>query len=187
MPWRILVIPVLALTLLGAMACGDDDDDDAGDDGSPTATAPADGSAIDEPGETDGPSETDADEPSETDADEPSETDDDGGGTTVDLDAADFSFSRSTITAPAGSEVTVEFANVGNAPHTFTVDDLGVSEQLSSGGNATIAFTMPDSETEFYCAIHPTLMMGTLVPGEVSARSQDNGGGTSDGDDPYIE
>ena len=41
MPWRILVIPVLALALAGAAACGGGDDD-GGDDGPAETTAPAD-------------------------------------------------------------------------------------------------------------------------------------------------
>jgi plastocyanin len=153
MPWRFLVIPVLAVALAGAVACGDDDDDDtAGDDGGPSTTAPADATATD-----DGNG---------------------GGGATIDLSAADFSFSESVITAPAGSEVTVEYTNTGSVEHTFTVDALSVDEEVAPGDSATITFTMPDSEAEFYCRYHQSSMQGALQPGE--ARQQEDGGGATE-------
>jgi plastocyanin len=170
MLWRFLVLVVLALAMAGAAACGDDDD--AGDDGGATATAPA-ASETEPPDGTGEPTDT----PDGTD--EPTETDEpDGGGDgAIQLEAADFSFSTDTISAPAGSEVTIEFSNTGDAFHTFTVDELNISEQLDGGESTTITFTMPDSETPFYCAFHQSVMTGTLQPADESAQS---GGGGND-------
>jgi plastocyanin len=149
MLWKLFAVTLLALGLTLAAACGDDDDDDTGGDGGePTAA------------------ETNPAEESDTPADATDAVD--GGPedepVIVSLDAIDSSFSEDVISAPAGSEVTVEFANLGELPHTFSVDQLEIDEQLAGGENTTITFTMPDEDTPFYCAIHPAQMTGTLQP-----------------------
>jgi plastocyanin len=171
--WKLLAVTLLTIGLTAAVACGDDDDgDDAADEPTPAETTPADS-------ETDIPT----DEPAPTTTGVPSGTEepDDGQPLTFGLSAADFSFNRSTISAPAGTEVTVDFENVGSAPHTFTVDSLDINEQLGSGEGTTLTFTMPDTETEFYCAIHPSLMTGTLVPlgDDQAAAPSDDGSGAA--------
>lgn len=92
-----------------------------------------------------------------------------GGGAesvTLEVTAVDNSFEPSTLSAPAGSEVTVELTNEGNNPHTFTIDDPDVDTGSVDGGDsATVTFTMPDSPVTFYCAIHgEDTMSGTLEP-----------------------
>lgn len=163
MLWKLLVVTLLALGLTTAVACGgDDDDDDGGESAAAETTAPA--------------SETG--EPTATG--EASASPDSGEPMTIQLEASDYMFNLGTISAPAGTEVTIEFSNVGDAPHTFTSDDLGINEQLTSGESTTITFTMPDTPTEFHCAIHPSLMMGTLQPvtGDSAAQPQSDGTST---------
>ena len=80
--------------------------------------------------------------------------------------AVDNSFDPNTLSAPAGSEVTVELTNEGNNPHTFTIDDPEVDTGGVDGGDsATVTFAMPDAPVTFYCTIHgEDTMSGTLDP-----------------------
>lgn len=93
--------------------------------------------------------------------DAPTGTDDGestGGGAesvTLQVSTVDNSFDPSSLSAPAGSEVTVEVTNDGSNPHTFTIDDLDVdTSTIASGESATATFTMPEASVTFYCAIH---------------------------------
>ena len=85
------------------------------------------------------------------------------GGTSVSMEAADFKFEPDELVAPAGEQVTVEFTNQDDAPHTFTIEDLDCDTgSVDSGQSATLTFTMPEEETGFICTIHPD-MTGTLT------------------------
>jgi plastocyanin len=89
----------------------------------------------------------------------------DTGGGTIDLSAQDNSFDPAEISAPAGEEVTVNFTNDGNNPHTFSSTDADFdSDTVESGQSVEVTFTMPDAETEFICNVHGSAMSGTLVP-----------------------
>lgn len=95
--------------------------------------------------------------------------DETGGGAetvTLEVSAVDNSFDPSSLSAPAGSEVTVEVANEGNNPHTFTIDDPEVdTSTIEPGDSATATFTMPESAVTFYCTIHgEDMMSGTVDP-----------------------
>lgn len=86
------------------------------------------------------------------------------GGKVLKVEAADFQFEPAELSAPAGEQVTVEFTNSDDAPHTFTVDDLECDTgSVDSGQSAELSFTMPDAETGWICTIHPD-MTGTLTP-----------------------
>ena len=86
------------------------------------------------------------------------------GGEALDLEAANFQFNPSELTAPAGEQVTVSFTNNDDAPHTFTITDLSCdTSSVAAGASSDLSFTMPDAEMEFICNIHPD-MKGTLVP-----------------------
>lgn len=89
-----------------------------------------------------------------------------GGGESVTLQVStiDNSFEPSSLSAPAGSEVTVEVSNDGENPHTFTIDDPEVSTgTIDAGESATATFTMPDASVTFYCEIHgEATMSGTI-------------------------
>lgn len=88
-------------------------------------------------------------------------TDSDGGGggnetgggaetVTLEVTAVDNSFDPSSLSASAGSEVTVEVTNEGNNPHTFTMDDPEVdTSTIEPDDSATATFTMPESSATF--------------------------------------
>jgi plastocyanin len=105
----------------------------------------------------------DDDVPQDTGAEAEEET---GGeeAASLEVSAVDNSFDPSSLSAAAGSEVTVEVTNDGSNPHTFTIDDLEVdTETIASGESASATFTMPDSSVSFYCAIHgEAVMSGTI-------------------------
>ncbi|MDQ4145218.1 MAG: cupredoxin domain-containing protein [Actinomycetota bacterium] len=86
------------------------------------------------------------------------------GGTTLTVEASDFQFEPSEFSAAAGEQVTVEFTNTDDAPHTFTIDDLECDTgSIDSGQSAELSFTMPEADMGFICTIHPD-MKGTLTP-----------------------
>ena len=86
------------------------------------------------------------------------------GGTVLELEASDFQFEPSELSAPAGEQVTVEFTNSDDAAHTFTIEDLDCDTgSVDSGQSAELSFTMPGAETGWICTIHPD-MTGTLIP-----------------------
>ncbi|MDQ4094716.1 MAG: cupredoxin domain-containing protein [Actinomycetota bacterium] len=86
------------------------------------------------------------------------------GGEAVKLVASQFQFQPSELAAAAGEQVTVEFTNDDDVPHTFTITDLECDTGSVAGGDtAKLSFTMPDSDMPFVCVIHPD-MQGTLTP-----------------------
>ncbi len=87
-------------------------------------------------------------------------------GVTLEVAAEDNAFEPSSLSAAAGSDVTVEVTNDGENPHTFTVDDLEVdTETIDAGESANVTFAMPKTPVTFYCAIHgEDTMSGTIDP-----------------------
>ncbi len=86
------------------------------------------------------------------------------GGQSVDVEASNFQFKPDEISAPAGEQITVNFKNSDDVPHTFTISDMSCdTSSVAGGASSKLSFTMPDAETEWICTIH-TNMMGTLVP-----------------------
>jgi plastocyanin len=56
--------------------------------------------------------------------------------------------------------------NEGDAPHTFTSDDLKIDESIKPGKEVEVSLTFPDSGTaEFHCEIHPDMMGSIEVVG----------------------
>ncbi|MDQ3217489.1 MAG: cupredoxin domain-containing protein [Actinomycetota bacterium] len=88
-----------------------------------------------------------------------------GGGGGVTLSAQDNSFSPSELAVPSG-EVTVEFTNDGENPHTFTSEDAGFdSGNVEAGASKSVTFEAPDGATTFECSIHGSSgMTGEIVP-----------------------
>jgi len=83
------------------------------------------------------------------------------------VEGSEFSFSPSSITVNAGEKVKLTFNNVGNFPHNFTVEGLGVATRtIGAGQSDTIEFTVEESGTlTFFCSVsnHRSLgMEGTL-------------------------
>ena len=86
------------------------------------------------------------------------------GGTMLSVESADFQFEPAELSAPAGEQVTVEFTNSDDAPHTFTVDELDCDTgTVDPGQSAELSFTMPAEDTGWLCTLHPD-MVGMLRP-----------------------
>jgi len=92
-------------------------------------------------------------------------TEDLGDATTLEMELDDEYFAPTFVNAPAGATVTVTLHNEGDLPHTFTIDDLGIDEQLSGGQTKTVEVTLPDSgNAAFYCRFHVSSgMQGAFV------------------------
>lgn len=88
-----------------------------------------------------------------------------GGGATVSIAAQDNSFDPAELSVPSG-EVTVEFTNDGENPHTFTSEELGFDTGTLQGGESgTVTFEAPSETTPFECSIHGASgMTGEITP-----------------------
>lgn len=96
-----------------------------------------------------------------------------GQATTVDLTAENIAFDKSTITVPAGAQVTVNFTNKDNGiPHNFAVyTDSSASQNIFKGdtvtgpGTTTYTFTAPTTPGTYFfrCDVHPQQMTGDFV------------------------
>ena len=92
---------------------------------------------------------------------------------TVDLSAKNIAFNTSTITVPAGAEVTVNFDNEDTGvPHNFAVyTDSSASQSIFKGdtitgpATTTYTFTAPSDSGTYYfqCDVHPQQMTGDFV------------------------
>ncbi|MEN6341362.1 MAG: cupredoxin domain-containing protein [Methanospirillum sp.] len=79
----------------------------------------------------------------------------------------------STITAPAGAQVTVTFNNMDSGvPHNFAVyTDSSATTPIFKGPivtgptTTTYTFTAPSTPGTYFfrCDVHPTIMTGTFV------------------------
>ena len=137
---RKLVI-LLAVVALFGTACGDDEDDAATTD---TTTAAS--SVL------------------------PAGTPDHGTATASDgmeLELDNFYFGPTVIEATPGQTFKVELFNEGGAPHTFTVDSLGIDVTLAPEERKEVSITAPSAAgtVPFYCKFHQTSskMQGALV------------------------
>lgn len=82
------------------------------------------------------------------------------------ISAVDNEFEPTELQLKAGEEVTVEFTNDGETPHTFTSEELGFDTgTVEAGDTAEVTFTAPEEETTFVCTIHEASddMVGTIV------------------------
>jgi plastocyanin len=86
----------------------------------------------------------------------------DGGD--LEITATDNEFSTDTLTAPADTEVTLQFNNEGSTLHNWIVPEEEITMDLIQGGESgQVTFTLPAGEYEYLCEAHPTEMIGTLV------------------------
>ncbi len=103
----------------------------------------------------------------------PSPTQAPAGGATVKVEAKDFSFEPTVLTATAGQPLSVQLENNGRASHTFTIRELNVDVVLQPGQETAVTFT-PQANVSFICRFHELQGMGgSLRVG--------GGGGTSQG------
>jgi plastocyanin len=107
------------------------------------------------------------------------------GQSDVKVGVDDFYFGPTVLEGEAGHTLTVTLFNEGDAPHTFTVDELDVDEELQPGDeDVTAEVTFPDSGAlVFYCRFHVSrgMLGGLSVGGDLSPASKE-GSGTSKGD-----
>ncbi len=79
----------------------------------------------------------------------------DEGGSSISLSAVDNSFEPAELEVPSSGQVTVEFTNDGDNPHTFTSDEGGFDSGTVEGGQSkTVTFEAPDKEISFLCTVH---------------------------------
>ena len=125
---------LLMVVALLGAACGGDDTTDNG------TTAPATTDATDEP--TDDP------------------TDEPAGDSTIALE--DFVFNPADPTVASGSTVTLD--NTGEAPHTFTISDEGIDEEVAAGESSEVTIDLDPGTYDFVCTFHEAQgMVGTLT------------------------
>ena len=96
-----------------------------------------------------------------------------GGLVTVDLMAKNIQFNRSSITVPAGSQVTIEFDNEdAGIPHNFAVyTSSSATTTIFKGtiitgiATTTYTFTAPTTPGTYYfrCDVHPNMMYGSFI------------------------
>jgi plastocyanin len=84
-----------------------------------------------------------------------------------------LAFHPSTLTAPPGQEITVEYLNDTNIPHNIAFFEgsdpsaprLGSTEIVTGpGALESVTFTTPTAPGSYYfhCDVHPTQMIGSL-------------------------
>jgi plastocyanin len=105
-------------------------------------------------------------------------------GATIGLIAKNIAFNTSTITVPAGANVTVNFDNQDSGiPHNFAVYESSAAQnaifkgQIITGpAKTTYAFTAPSKPGTYYfrCDVHPNQMNGQFVVTQAAASSQQN-------------
>ena len=98
----------------------------------------------------------------------------------VDVRAHDFNFEPTGLIGEMGRPFDVTIRNEGDAPHTFTIDELHVDQTVEPGKKATVRVTPSEpGELTFYCKFHIGRgMMGSLM---VSGASQPGGSDASPG------
>ena len=105
----------------------------------------------------------------------------------VEVEVDDFYFGPTVLEGDAGQTLTVTLFNEGDAPHTFTVDELDVDEELQPGDEGVTAeVTFPDSGAlVFYCRFHVGggMLGGLSAGGDLSPASGVSGGaGATEGE-----
>ncbi len=82
----------------------------------------------------------------------------------LEVEADDYYFSPTFITATAGQKFTVQLKNDGTARHTFTSPANGVDLELAPGATRTVTLTAPpNGSVEFHCRFHQTQGMQGAV------------------------
>ncbi len=98
-----------------------------------------------------------------------------------------FRFQPDKLTGQAGQAITVDVENDGTFPHTFTITELNVDEEVAPGEKATVTFTLSNGGTfAYFCRFHRSSgMEGTLTvsgdsagaaPGGLASSPSDGGG-----------
>ncbi len=86
-----------------------------------------------------------------------------GGDTALTVNATDFKFDPTTLTAKAGEAVTFTIKNDGKVEHNLTIEDLKVEQDVGDGKTASQTATPKAGSFEYHCNYHPDSMKGTLT------------------------
>lgn len=94
-----------------------------------------------------------------------------GQSVTIDLTARNIAFDKSTITVPAGAQVTMNFNNQDAISHNFALyTDSSASKsifvgQIVSSTTVTYKFTAPTAPGTYFfrCDVHPGTMTGKFI------------------------
>jgi plastocyanin len=101
----------------------------------------------------------------------------------IEVELDDFYFEPTVLEGEAGQTLTVTMFNEGDAPHTFTIDELQIDEELQPGDEDVSAeVTFPDSGAlVFYCRFHVEggMLGGLSVGGDLNAATGVSGGGSA--------
>ncbi len=91
----------------------------------------------------------------------------------IDIVAKNIAFNTSTITVPAGANVTVNFDNQdANVPHNFAVYDSEAAKVtifqgkiITGPSKITYNFVAPSTPGTYFfrCDVHPTIMKGQFI------------------------
>ena len=92
---------------------------------------------------------------------------------TIDITAKDFAFNTSTITVPAGANVTINFNNMdAGTPHNVAVYEnkdakkaIYVGVVITGPKSITYNFVAPTAPGTYFfrCDVHPTSMTGSFI------------------------
>lgn len=71
------------------------------------------------------------------------------------VEGSEYSFSPASISVREGERVKLTFKNTGNLPHSFVIDELGVSTKtISAGQSETVEFiASSDGDIAFFCSV----------------------------------
>ncbi len=84
----------------------------------------------------------------------------------VTIEAVDINWNQKEVTIPANTDVRVMLPNLGQVPHNFSIDALGISVDLPVGQTVETTINAPAGTYEFYCNVPghaPAGMVGTLI------------------------
>lgn len=72
-------------------------------------------------------------------------------GTEVTVELIDINFQPKEFTIPAGADVTVHLTNTGAILHDFTIDALGIHEEVAPGTETTITIDAEAGDYDYIC------------------------------------
>ena len=91
----------------------------------------------------------------------------------VEIELDDDYFEPTILKGKPGQTVTLELKNEGNNPHTLTISDQGIDQEVQPGDEAEVDVTFPETgELAFVCTFHESNgMVGALEVSGTSSRS----------------
>jgi plastocyanin len=94
-------------------------------------------------------------------ASSPSSSNDAGG---LSLSIVDFSFTATSLKADPGKSIDIAIKNTGAAPHTFTIDGVVDSGQISPGSSKTLTLKIDKPGAyRYYCTVHGAARMSGVL------------------------